>query len=528
MTRMYYLFILIISAIFFSFLSPIDEVRKKYAETITPIDLRRHLAIIASDEYEGRETGTKGQHMTAEYIAKQFMSFGIPPLPGTASNELSHLGYFQKVPLLRNEGCKGNISTPLNEYIQGKDFYCAEGTASQTLNINQIVFAGYGIQDSLYKDYLEPSLSGKAVIIFDGEPIDKKGRSIITGDKQKRSVWSKRERKKINEAKKRGATAILIVKENFQWEVGKENQEFSESLLLDDDEKTKDTIKVPVLYIRNALAEKIYKEGTSSVYTEGWLKRSPPKYAELNLLFRITLHCNNDRIYSENVLGYLEGSDLKNQLLVITAHMDHLGVRGKKIYNGADDDGSGTVAVIELAEAFAKAKLDGHGPRRSILFMCLTGEEKGLWGSQWYTSHPVFPLENTVVNFNIDMIGRGDEEHAKDSNFVYVIGSDRISSELKAINEKNNLIYTGLALDYRFDVPNEPNNYFMRSDHYNFAKNNIPVSFFFNGVHEDYHQETDELSKINFPLLSRRAQLVFYSAWEIANKDSRLVIDKKQ
>jgi Zn-dependent M28 family amino/carboxypeptidase len=218
----------------------------------------------------------------------------------------------------------------------------------------------------------------------------------------------------------------------------------------------------------------------------------------------------------------VEGTDLKDELIVVTAHYDHLGIHDGVVFNGADDDGSGTVAVMELAQAFMQAKQDGQGPRRSMLFMTVSGEEKGLLGSSWYTRHPVYPLESTMCNLNIDMIGRVDEEHSKDSNFVYVIGSDKISPDLRKSIESNNKKYCKLKLDYRFDDDKDPNMFYYRSDHYNFAKNGIPVAFFFNGTHEDYHKESDEVSKINFSLMQKRARLVFYTAWDLANRNKPL------
>ena len=202
-------------------------------------------------------------------------------------------------------------------------------------------------------------------------------------------------------------------------------------------------------------------------------------------------------IQGENVLGYIEGSDLKEELLIITAHYDHLGKHDSIIFNGADDDGSGTVAVMEIAEAFMLAKKEGKGPRRSVLIMAVSGEEKGLLGSKYYTDNPIFPLEKTVANLNVDMIGRLDDWH-QDPNYVYLIGSDRLSQELHDISEKINEKHTQLDLDYRFNKEDDPNRYYYRSDHYNFAKNNIPVIFYFNGVHEDYHKPTDTIEKIDY------------------------------
>jgi Zn-dependent M28 family amino/carboxypeptidase len=233
-----------------------------------------------------------------------------------------------------------------------------------------------------------------------------------------------------------------------------------------------------------------------------------------------------ESLTAENVLCYIEGSDpvLKNQIVIISAHYDHIGITNGQINNGADDDGSGTVSTLELAEAFMEAKKNGQGPRRSILILNVSGEEKGLLGSEWYSDFPVFPLENTVCDLNIDMIGRKDDQHA-DSNYVYLIGSDKLSTDLHKISEQANNAHTKLALDYTYNDPADPNRFYYRSDHYNFAKHGIPVIFYFSGVHADYHKPGDDVEKIMFDKMTTIARLVFYTAWEVANRDEKLKVD---
>ena len=235
----------------------------------------------------------------------------------------------------------------------------------------------------------------------------------------------------------------------------------------------------------------------------------------------------NKHIKGENVLGFIEGTDLKEEIVIITAHYDHLGKHEEKIYNGADDDGSGTVAAMEIAEAFMIAKKEGNGPRRSVLVMTVSGEEKGLLGSAFYADNPIYPLENTVANLNIDMIGRIDDWH-ENGDYVYLIGADMLSQELHDISEQINKEYIGLDLDYRFNAEDDPNRYYYRSDHYNFAKNNIPVIFYFNGVHEDYHKVTDKVEKIDFNKIQTITRLVFLTAWELANRNERIQLNKKK
>ena len=232
---------------------------------------------------------------------------------------------------------------------------------------------------------------------------------------------------------------------------------------------------------------------------------------------------------SENVVAFIPGSEKPDEFLVISSHYDHVGIDDEgNIFNGADDDGSGTVAILEIAEAFMKAKTDGFGPKRSIVFLNVTGEEKGLIGSKWYTDNPIFPLEQTVANLNIDMIGRSDVAHEGNDNYVYLIGSDKLSTELHNLSEEVNSKYMNMDLDYTFNDENDPNRFYYRSDHYNFAKNNIPVIFYFNGVHEDYHKMTDTPDKIEYEHLEKRARLIFLTAWEIANRPERPVVDKAE
>jgi Zn-dependent M28 family amino/carboxypeptidase len=230
---------------------------------------------------------------------------------------------------------------------------------------------------------------------------------------------------------------------------------------------------------------------------------------------------------SENVLAYIKGSEKPDEIIIISAHLDHIGISGNgEVNNGADDDGSGTVAVMEIAEAFKQAADKGLGPKRSILFLHVTGEEIGLYGSRYYTDvDPIFPLENTVADLNIDMIGRVDPKHEGKENYLYLIGADKLSKELHDISETINNKHTKIEFDYTYNDDNDPNRFYYRSDHYNFAKNNIPVIFYFNGTHADYHKPTDTPDKIRYDLLETRAKLIFYTAWELANREERLKLD---
>ena len=493
-----------------------DSVAVQIAATITADDLLRHLEIIASDAYEGRETGEEGQKRAAQYIADHFQSLGLEPVINGS--------YFQEFPLEILDPRGAYISIDKTRYQFLRDFYYYSGFEDQVLEGQEFVFAGHGIADADYNDYTGLDVAGKVVVILDKEPYGKDGLSKLT-DKKRPSEWSLNYRKKIDAAIERDAAALLVVVENIDKKIGRLRRYLSKpGMRLA--ENAEDT-GMPILYVSEQMANDLMGADKKKVNK---LKSRIAKKME-PLSFKgttpVTVNVTRDRkeFTSENVLGYIEGSDLKDELVIITAHYDHVGRDGDSIYNGADDDGSGTVAVLELAEAFVEAKKAGHGPRRSVLIMPVSGEEKGLLGSEWYSSHPVFPLENTVVDLNIDMIGRVDDKHEGDPDYIYLIGSDRLSTTLHAVSEKANETYTNLALDYTYNAKDDPQQFYYRSDHYNFAKHNIPVIFYFNGTHKDYHKPTDTVDKINFDKMEKITRLVFHTAWEVANADERPAVD---
>ena len=251
---------------------------------------------------------------------------------------------------------------------------------------------------------------------------------------------------------------------------------------------------------------------------------------------------NEGEVDSENVIAIIKGTEIPDEYLILTAHLDHVGYGRtgsrsrdayigevkERIHNGADDDGSGTVAMLEIAQAFKDASEKGKGPKRSIIFLHVTGEEKGLLGSAYYADNPIYPLEDTITNLNLDMIGRIDPTRKGDKReYIYIIGSDHDSQDLHDVSEQTNLETVNIDLDYRYNDKNDPNRFYYRSDHYNFAKNGIPIIFYFSGTHPDYHLPSDTPDKIEYDLLELRSKLVFYTAWNIANRDERIKIDPK-
>lgn len=279
-------------------------------------------------------------------------------------------------------------------------------------------------------------------------------------------------------------------------------------------EKTEDFFS---FFIDAALADRILPNIKSENKT---------KIVPTDLVLNIT--SEDEEVHSENVVAVLKGSEKPNEYIIISSHLDHVGVNNQgEIFNGADDDGSGTVGMLEIAQAFKAAADAGHGPKRSIVFLHVTAEEKGLLGSKYYADYdPIFPLSETVANLNIDMIGRIDPKRNGDRNYIYLIGSDKLSTELHDLSEEVNKKYMNIELDYTYNDENDPNRFYYRSDHYNFAKNNIPIIFYFNGTHADYHQPGDTPDKINYDLLENRSRLVFLTAWELANRKDRVRVDR--
>lgn len=479
-----------------------------FAETITQTDLKEHLFTYASDEFEGRETGQPGQKKAVEYLKSQYESLGIPAAQSDGD-------YFQEVPLEVSNVPTGSITINNNVFELGEDvvtFSSAEG------NYDNVVYAGYGIEEGSYSDYKDLDVNGKLVLIKAGEPVDGNGNYVISGSTEK-SAWgnlSESMGKKAELALSKGAKGVLYFDpQNYPRYKGyfdfmKANNSGRMQLAGDNADN--------VLIILNEKSAKALKSDIGEDHT--------PEAISADLELNVT--SGNDKVSSENVVAILKGSEKPDEYVIISSHLDHIGVTADgQINNGADDDGSGTVALLEIAQAFKKAADAGNGPKRSIVFLHVTGEEKGLLGSRYYTDvDPIFPLDQTVVDLNIDMIGRIDPNYKGARNYLYLIGSDKLSTELHNLSEEVNKKYTNIEFDYTYNDENDPNRFYYRSDHYNFAKNNIPIIFYFNGTHADYHRPGDTPDKINYDLLENRTRLIFYTAWEIANKDQRLVVDK--
>ncbi len=450
-----------------------------YAKTITPADLKKHLFIVAGAEMEGRGTGTPGERKAAAYIEGEFRRIGLQPGAGS--------GFQQAFPVYQDSLVDAGLEVDGQAFKLNTDFNVNLASPQATFRFREVTFLPSGIPDDSLKAM---NLAGKLVLM-----------------QQPAAGW------RYGPLQNKGIAAFLLISPAYP----RTTPPVTKGQMLYGFEKT---IPPQLFTVSPAVARAILKMDMDSAGSLGL------QTAKADILLDVKKQTARS-LQSANVVGVLPGTDLKDEYLFITAHYDHIGKRDTVINYGADDDGSGTVSVIELAEAFATAKKRGAGPRRTIVFMTVSGEERGLWGSEYYGDHPLFPLEKTTADLNIDMIGRSDTSRNGDTtNYVYVVGDDKISSELKPISEGANAKHIKLELDYKFNDPADRNRIYYRSDHYNFAKNGVPIIFYYDGMlGGDYHRPTDTPDKINYPLLAKRAQLVFYTAWEMANRPQLLKRD---
>jgi hypothetical protein len=498
-----------------------------FAQTIKADDLRAYLSVLTSDSLEGRETGKEGNFRAARYLQTQVAGFGIAPL---AIGKEGATTYFQRMVYTNQSWDDIALKVNDNTYRNMFNFYAfpSSNPSLALLETNELVFLGYGIDDERYSDYKKNDVKGKVILIHKGEPMQGDSVSWVTGTKNL-SNWSVDWRRKLATAQKYGAKCVLIIDEDLAKSVQAGKKQFSPNSMGEielPDGKFANHVFISPEVARDIIgkqAEKVIKA------RKKYWQNGKPKAIDLKCKLVIRLKKNFRQVLGDNVLAFIEGSDpkLKHEIVVVSAHYDHLGKRGTSIYRGADDNGSGTSTVLEIAQALQVAKAQGKGTRRSVLCLWVTGEEMGLLGSNYYVNFPIFPLENTIADVNIDMVGRVDEKHKDNPNYIYVIGADKLSTELDSVVHQVNLRYTNITLDYTYNDPNDPNRYYYRSDHYNFAKNGVPAVFYFNGTHDDYHRPSDSIEKINFEKMEKIAKLAFHTVWELANRNKRPEINVK-
>ena len=528
-----------------------------YQATITPQDLAAHLYLIASDDFEGRATGTRGQKLAARYLASQYRRLGLAPKGTVATDDPYALdAYFQPFPLYGRRLVRATLhatrdgravaaSTFQPEAPDGRAFL-SFGTVPESQG--GLVFAGYGIADPGlgYDDYAALAdagieTAGRWLLLLRDEPLAGPDSSRLPTPDGAPSRWTTQPFEKLRTAFSRAAPAgILIVGDAGPGAIDVAEGAARQARVLRHDpgplslsEQGYRRPFPPAYVITRAMADSLLAATGRTVEAlqreiDGALR--PTVFAVPGVTVESRIEEADFTASTENVAAFLEGTDpaLRHEVVVISSHYDHIGLdplaEGDAVRNGADDDGSGTVAMLEMAEAFARARREGAGPRRSILFLHVTGEEIGLLGSRYFTDHePLVPLDAIVANLNMDMIGRYDPTHPTGSrDYVYLIGSRLISEELHAINARvNTLTGTHLELDERFNSRDDPNQFYRRSDHWNFGKHGIPFIFYFTGIHDDYHGPDDEPDRVDYDRVARIARLIFATAWQVATQDER-------
>ncbi len=461
------------------------------ANTIKVSSLQTHVNILSSDDMEGRECGKPGQKKAALYLRQQLQNIGVQALSDN---------YFQKFPLLEVSPLNIEVSVNGTDLKFGQEFQHYRNFDNVSLTGIETVFLGYGDRYSS-TGYKKVDVSGKAVFMLDfREGLD--------------NVPLK---ERIQRAATMNAQAVFVIQEYYS-EEGSYVYEKTQKLATDSFE-----YDIPVLHISKNFADSLLKNFGGPKLNK-WLskKKKKQKNYNLDLIVDVKVNTVSRKISSENVLGFIPGKGSKNEVLVLMAHYDHLGIKGKDIYNGADDNATGVAALLEIAEAFSIANQMGGGFKRSVLILLVSGEEKGLLGSKYYCEHPEFSMKQTIATLNIDMIGRSDSLHYNDPNYVYVIGSNFISDALHEVNEKQNAVHSKLKLDYRYNSKEDPNRFYYRSDHYNFAKRGVPSIFYFSGIHKDYHQFDDTADKIDYKKLQNTAKHIFYTAWKLVTMDENI------
>ena len=498
---------------------------------ITAQQLRNYLEFIASDELEGRDTPSRGLDIAAMYIADHLKTWGIKPAGDNGT-------YFQKFPLKRSkvDAQSTNLSLNNQSFTYGEDFLTS--LTNSNVPASGIVYASHGwvIKAKNINAYQGIDVKDKIVVVTGGLP-----KGITFNDIQG----------KMGEdwlspglyANANGARAVISFP-SFgglaNWKANRWNQADKGDLEF---KAPQFQVKIPTITATPRLLNAIFqgeKANGTNVFTKAIMQDFVEPF-DLNPNKKISLNVavKTEMTHSQNVIGILEGSDptLKNEYVAIGAHYDHVGMNPffageDKIWNGADDDGSGTVAVMAMAEAFSKS---AQRPKRSILFIWHAGEEKGLWGSEYYADNPTVPINSIITQLNIDMIGRSQKlnEPVKPRNQeltkqgeVYLIGSKMMSTELGELSEATNNAFLKMNFNYRYDDPKDPQQFFYRSDHYNYAKKGIPIIFYMDGDHEDYHQPSDSVEKIDFEQMEKIARTIFATGWELANRPTRPKVDK--
>lgn len=499
-----------------------------FSDNITEEGLYNDLAVLAHDSLQGRETGTIGEEKAARFLAKRYSEMGLQAV----GDDESYFQHYELVQPTMEEISYRLIHTEKDSVLdesthnadQGSNFVTLFG-GSDPLS-GPVVFAGSGVMNAEEGiDHFPEDAEGKWLfILYDEENTNMQHLQMALTQG--------------------GALGTILVigtdVEDYQQEVGERSGYFGvgRGMALKYQQEERGTSPA-FNRVNPELAAKMLglKDLNRLSEVQDGILENPGAFEsrELPLALEHSPTVNENTIVTKNVVALLEGSDpeLKDEVVVLSSHYDHVGIgqpdsTGDNIYNGADDDGSGTVAILQTAQAMMDAKKAGAGPKRSVLFLNVSGEEKGLLGSRYYSDHPIFSIENTVANINIDMIGRVDEENEADSNYVYIIGGEIISSGLDSLTQVANTMGPDLTLSKRYNDLNDPNQFYRRSDHWNFGRLGVPFVFFFTGVHADYHRPSDHIDKITFGPLTKRTKLVYNLTALLANSPERPEVDNQE
>lgn len=460
----------------------------QYASLITPDIIKRDLSVLASDSLEGRGTAEPGMQKAIQFTSSRFESMGLKPAFG--------ISFKQDIMFVKWSAAKFNVTVGGKTLEYGKDYFMTPQANPQ----KQTIIVSNIIETDLI-DTTSLELDSKFALL-----IRTSSHNHLSNDSINELINSR-----IKYLSSHSLSVILVERDlKGSREMRQIRRMQSGSISIHEPNPQYSTI---VCHIQ-----------TGSEFLN--FKSAPKGKKTRSFKNNITISTQGELAVCSNVGAYLEGTTKKDELVVISAHLDHLGKRDTVVYYGADDNGSGSAAILNMAAAFSEATRQGKGPQRSLLFLLFTGEEKGLLGSGYYAENPSFPLDKTVVNLNIDMIGRVDTVSRTSNRYVYIIGSDKMSTDLHNTSEKTNQDCCKINLDYTYNDAAHPMRLYYRSDHYSFVKKGIPAIFYFTGLHDDYHKPTDTADKIDFVKTATITQLIFSTAWNLANMEERIRVDK--
>lgn len=488
-----------------------------YVSPINKTNLKANLTYLASDEVEGREAGTRGERVASGFIAAQLQKYGVQPF---GDDGTYFVNFKLKINKPRTEGSLALIDKngkTIASFLHNQDILARSNNTVPIDTTTALVFAGYGITapEFHHDDYKGINVKNKIVLIFDNEP-ESSDKTFFDGPNESKYAGYLY---KLKNAYEHGAKAVIMTSDyvkKYGWDRTKKRMSARSTTL--SEISGKDVI-LPSVLIKDSVMDSILKTASISMPELVKEESSRKKLTGVELPVKAKLFVpmvEAEYQNSRNIVGIVEGTDpeLKKELVAVSAHYDHVGIQREEVYNGADDDGSGTVGVLEVARVVAEKKMN----KRSILIIFHAAEEKGLLGSEYLSDH-FSRIKDIVSVVNMDMIGRENPDS------IHVIGSDKLSTEYHNIIVAANQKTVNMTFDFKFNDPNDPNRFYYRSDHYNYAKKGIPIVFFFDDMTRDYHQASDEVQYIDFTKIQKVATLAYTIITDVSNLDHRVKVD---